>query len=761
MKCNRLKKWLIIFCALLPAAGSMACDSAPPKAEPAFDPEVRAVYAARLAKVKAQKPVKLSLEDPIVPESYRPIASNESYELFLNEDNLSVYVQSKQSGAVIESCLSDRNNDRENNKTWEGYMKSGLVLSAIVGSNNTFQADLYNTVHKKDIELYEDGFSSYIYYPEYQFGLLLDVRLEGSSIRALVPSDSIFEEDPERFISTITLYPMMAYTHLDDEPGYMLIPDGNGALIYLDDKDKRYSRGFSQRVYGPDVGFDDPSSRARLGGLRMVEEPNKILAPFFGMVHEAQQTACLGLIEKGAERATIEAQPNGAMVAYNRIYARFLIRDIYVQPLNNSSSNTYVAVERERSKSDLQVRWLLTEGEKADYSGLAECCRRYLSDKALLEPRDTSYHTRVDFLGTDREESFLSTKAVVMTTAAEAEAIRRDLKEAGAEGLLSVYKGWQKGGLYNVPIKTLKAERLLGGNSELASLVKAYEEDGGRLYLYDDLLRLNTQTHNAVFNVIKRINRRTFAERSPNNIYDEFCYVTPERIRQNAEAFAASADRQKFPNLAAAGIGSELFSYHYSGRYYDRFSTAEDFGNIAALLDEHFRLVLEEPFAYLWNQTEAFLDMPTQSSDYMYTDEDVPFLSMVLKGFMPMYSDYANFEGDPVKFKLQLLEAGVFPSFYVTEKKSSALINTDSSELYSTEYQTHRGTIVDWDREFRAFDDKVRGAHIQKHERRGPLVTVTYDNGTVLYINYSDQTVTHEGLAIPALSYETGEYNAE
>ena len=54
----------------------------------------------------------------------------------------------------------------------------------------------------------------------------------------------------------------MGYTFLDDKEGYMLIPDGNGALIYLDNKEGRYSTGFSQMIYGKDYGFTDSSKQS-------------------------------------------------------------------------------------------------------------------------------------------------------------------------------------------------------------------------------------------------------------------------------------------------------------------------------------------------------------------------------------------------------------------------------------------------------------------------------------------------------------------
>ena len=83
--------------------------------------------------------------------------------------------------------------------------------------------------------------------------------------------------------------------------------------------------------------------------------------------HTQEQTGYLAIVEKGEKRASIEAQPNGVMVNYNRCFAKFLMRDLYVQPLNNSNSGTVTQPEADRTHSDLQVRYILLSGDDANY----------------------------------------------------------------------------------------------------------------------------------------------------------------------------------------------------------------------------------------------------------------------------------------------------------------------------------------------------------------------------------------------------------
>lgn len=695
----------------------------------------------------------------ITMDDYEQVAESDSYRMYLYAPRLSIILENKETGELLESTLSDEKDDGNSNKTWNGYMKSGVVIQAIIGTTNTYQVDLLTCENTVDVTKTDNGFSAKIYFKEYEFGFTVDVSLEGDELTAGIKDESIVENKAETYISTISLFPFMGYSFLDDEEGYMLIPDGNGALIYLDNKEGRYTTGFSQMIYGKDTGFSDSTVKTYLWDeVDMVRNANQVIAPVFGMAHTNQQLAYLAVVEKGEKRASVEAHPNGVMVNYNRCFAKFLYRDIYVQPLNQSNSGTTINVEADRTHMDAQVRYLLLSGDEANYSGMAVGYRNYLLDNGLITIKDSSYNTRVDFLGTDREEFLMGTKAVTVTTTDNIEEIYGELKDAGVESLLSVYKGWQKGGLYNLPISKYKADNHIGGTGALTDLIKESAEDNYNLYLYNDALRVNPDTSNSTFNVVKKVNKRTFKEEFWSNVYDTYLYQTPERSSSTLEKFVNSYTKKGVNNLALEGITDTLFSSSQRGSYKTRYDCAESYENAIAAVDEKTNLLLQQPFAYLWNYTDAFLDMPLGSSDYMYVDEEVPFLSMTLKGILPMYSDYVNFEANKNEFFLQMIEAGVYPSFYITYENSSALIYTNSCDLYSTEYSTYKDTIVDYDAKLREVAQAVDGAFIVKHEKSDSGVTaVTYSNGVVIYVNYAEQDVTVDGVTVPAMSYKVGE----
>lgn len=692
-------------------------------------------------------------------EDYVVVAESDTYKLWYYEPRFSIKLENKLTGTVMESTVSDEKDDGTANKSWTGYMKSGLVIFAIIDTTNTYQVDM-NTVDNTIVTYkLDNGICAMISFPKYGFSLAVEVMLEDDELVVRVPDGSIVESKEKTYISTLALFPMLGYSYLGEKDGYMLIPDGNGALIYLDDKEGRYSSGFSRLVYGKDYGFEQTDTSSYLWDrYATVTSPNNVMAPIFGMAHTDCGQAYLAIVESGDERCSIDCQPNGVMINYNRCFARFLLRDIFVQPLNNSNSGTVKTVENDRMHADLQVRYCLLSGDEANYSGMANVYREYLLEKGLIKQADTAYKTRVDLLGSDREEFLLGTTAVTMTTVDNAEEIFSQLRQAGVSNVLSVYKGWQKGGIYALPIESYKADSAIGGTAGLTNLIKDQATQGYDVYLYNDALLVNDATTAFTFDVMKMVNKRTFKLESREQVYDLFYYLLPSKADGYLQRLVKDMAGEGISNLAIAGLSDTLFSYSSKGSYYSRSDTLAAFTKALAAAGENTNVILESPNAYLWQYTDAFLDMPLGSSDFLYVDQDIPFLSMVLKGVVPMYSQYVNFEANKTENFLQMVESGIYPSFYLTWEATSGLLYTNSSDLYSLEFETYRDTVVEYDAALRDLAQKTEGAHIIRHDSLAAgVVKVTYDNGVVIYVNYTERDYTADDVTVAALSYKVGE----
>jgi len=250
------------------------------------------------------------------------------------------------------------------------------------------------------------------------------------------------------------------------------------------------------------------------------------------------------------------------------------------------------------------------------------------------------------------------------------------------------------------------------------------------------------------------VNKRTFENETHGQVYDTFYYLMPGRSSINLTGLAKDLSSDGIGNIALSGITDTLFSYSSKGSYYSRTDTMDIYEDAVSAAGESCSIIAETPNAFLWKYSDAMLDMPLSSSDYLYLDREIPFLSMVFKGVIPTYSEYVNFEANKKENFLQMVESGVYPSFYITAEDSSKLIYTNSSDLYSLEYASYRDTIVEYDKALRDVAQKVGTAQIIRHEiLENGLVKVTYDNGVTVYVNYSGSAQSDGDMTVEALSY--------
>ncbi len=683
------------------------------------------------------------------------IAENAGYELYLKKEVMSVIVRDKETGATMESTVAE--DDGKSNPSWAGFMKCGINLDVQVG-NTTQQkkVDLISGKAEVNVTAIDGGFTAKLNYPQYEFGFELTVLLyDDGSIEASIPESSIYENSETNRIGNIYVFPMLGRTRLGETEGYMIVPDGNGALINLNDKEGRFSAPYSQRVFGSDVGITESFVLSLFWGkYETINESEYILAPVYGMVHSDSSMAYLAVITSGAEGATIMAYPNGVFTDYNWVSARFLKRTLYNEPTSNSGGSVVKVTDRFRY--DISVRYFFTKNEEANYAGLANRYRDYLLKTGTLVKKADDFRLRADFLGTDRESWMFTTKAVTMTTTDDIRRIYGELRDEGVTDLLTLYKGWQDGGICSLPVDSYDADKHIGGTRDLTRLMEEAKDAGIQFYLYVDALRANPDTTNTTFNVIKKIDTRLYTENTYKEVYESMRFLTPTRSGLLLGKLVDSMTKKGADHLALTGITNTMFSYRYSGTSYDRIDTAQMQATALEEIASKVSLALEEPIETYWKYMDSVIDMPVKDSDYIFTDESIPFLSIVFKGIVPMYSDYVNFEANKHEFFLKLVETGIYPSFYLTMEDATALYYTNSNDLYSSQYNVYKDTMIEYYKVLKEFNSHVAGATIDSHRIEGKLVTVGYSNGVTVTVDYSSYAFTVAKNGSVVMSYKVG-----
>ena len=509
-------------------------------------------------------------------------------------------------------------------------------------------------------------------------------------------------------------------------------------------------------MYGPDIGVGESYVLSLLwGSYETHNDAEMILAPIYGMVHTDDGMGYLAVIESGDEEASIYATPNGAYSDYNWITAAFRKCTTYIQPTSNSGGS--VTKVTDRIQYDINIRYMFVDGSDANYTGLAKRYRDYLLEKDELVRVEDDFKVRLDFLGLDVENWMLWKKDVPVTTVDNIREIYADLEKEGVTDILSIYKGWQDGGIFDLPVTEYDVDGSIGGARELSKLMDECAGKNIDFYLFADGVRANTETANTTFDTVKKMDKRLYTQDTYQNVYREFVYWTPQKSLENLQTLQKNLGKKGVDRIALSEIGNTMFTYTMGDTMQTRRVSKYLYEEALRQTSETMDLMLEAPVQCYWQYAKAIVDMPIADSDYIYTDQSVPFLSIALKGILPMYGDYVNFEANERAYFLKLVETGIYPSFYLTYENPSELIYTNSSDVYTSQYAVYRGQILSYYDELRQISGLTKNSMIANHEISDTGVTiVTYDNGVKLYINYNETESEADGVTVPALSYVIG-----
>lgn len=677
------------------------------------------------------------------------IASNDTFNLYLKEDILGLVIEEKDTGYT---CRTYRQDSSESmNDQWKGFSKSGIVVEVFNGRSPTPEfIDAINGAPDIRIERRQDGFDAVLSYEKQRISLRMCVRLTKQGVDVSVPADSIEEQDVYK-LSAIYLCPFFGAMKGSEKDGYMVVPEGAGALIDLKDHEKKYSTPYIKRIYGDN---DGTATLVASAGTLPVREPEKITAPIFGMTWQSDERGFLGIASKGAESAEIHAYPNGVITEYSWVGVRFIYREKYNMQM--SKTQAILTVEEDAFLRDIEVKFILADEEHAGYSGLAVLYREYLLENGLLSRAADQYRIKIDLFGSDRKKWLLFDKAVPMTTIAQADDMLEELLSMGVREILPVYKGWQKGGITkSCGSLTDKVDAGVGSAQKLKELAEKLAKEQIPLFLEQNALHAYSgRAYNTSKDVVKQVSQILLTKPTGKKPFESMYYLSPARSGRLLEIIEGKYTELGVGGYAVSELPGNLFSYYSGGKVFTRGETAAAHAEAVAGLPAGMRM-LEAPNSYLWQYMDYYYDMPLGTSNYAYLAAEVPFLPIVLKGYVPYWSSYINFEPNEEKNILKMLEYGAYPSFLMTWEDSGLLKKTNSSDIYSSQFSVLKDKVKEYYEELTPVFKKIEGVPIKRHSiRTEGTACVEYENGVEIRVNYTGTEQIIEGVKVAANAYD-------
>lgn len=560
-------------------------------------------------------------------------------------------------------------------------------------------------------------------------------------------------------IRDISILPYFGAAGPEDE-GYMLIPDGSGALIEFNNQKSSYGT-YSQDVYGRDPV---------LVLERSLRTAKNVLMPVYGA--SFGDHGFLAVAEKGGASASVNAMGAGTLTSFNNVYMTFRYRQS--MSATRSVANSYggngtlgstVVVDNGYSGGAYSLRYYLLEEDKADYVGMAETYREYLISQGMEKKESASEASLYLTLygGIEDTEYFLGVpyKSVEkLTSYQETRQILSELKAGGVEKLTVRYSGWQKEGLEaSVPTK-VKFESALGGSREYEELMEYAAQEGIRVFPEVDFMNfyksgaysvnsdaIQAATHDPAWQYTYDLNTGN------KNTEERWRMLTPTKSREAFTRFMEQKDKLGTENFCLGALGSTLYSDFTSrSSAIHRDDTLELWSGMVKEASEAFeRVMVDTGNIYAAMYADYVANVTSDSTGYNLTDETVPFWQIVLHGYVSYGTEPINLSPDPEKALLKALETGSNPGFSLIYGDALELVDTRYNFLYNAGWQGWKESIQEYYGEVEPVLNAVAGYEITGHERIADNAYRTdFGEAGSVYVNYGKKDVTADGVTIAA-----------
>ncbi len=674
-----------------------------------------------------------------IPDSFTQLAENDDFILYANQESLAIKVVDKRSGYVWHSNLDQKEEDDQLNKTWTAFAQSGISIDYLNQKAISDRASITNSDTTIDLKLNSDGFEADVTFQDPAISLTLKVALEKNGVSVEIPFESIKQDNEEYKLGIIYVYPFFGYTRFDDVPGYMFIPDGSGALIRFSASTKAKNM-FYGRYYGADLGM-----LSYLPFDAHIKRPLILSIPVFGMVHGYKQNAFIAVVEKGASYGELQVHPAGIITNFNFLYNTFIYNESYFQATNRSGAGV-TTIQKQTNRFDLKMHYRFLTGDQSDYVGMAGSYQEYLLDRGDLEQhveQKNNIGIKLEFLGAEKEKVLFWNRSIPMTTVEDIDQILSNLDIRNPD---VVYYGWQPLGASTMPPRKLEIDNSLGDEKALSALADQVEAQGGNFYLYLDpqAALMDEKGYSTRYDLAMSITNANITGYNRNKVNFYLNIMATQKLYDSLSADTSSSLNAGF---ALDSIGSMLFSDFKGDGVVNREEMILNYRELFA--DEAMDITFYKPNAYFFGMMNAYYDMPISNSGYLYTTDSVPFLEIVLAGYIPYYGTALNFSSDLRADLLRNADYGVYPAFFLTQEVTAKILNTSSSWIYTS-------SIAQWQNEvqnsYHWLDDLLSAVIGEKIIARKVLtegvVATQYSNGKQIIVNYTDNPYIYGDIVI-------------
>ena len=693
----------------------------------------------------------------------------------LKEDKLSIdvvpkYIEQEKMETMILDNLSKAQKDKllEYYRLYNGsYVRTkdgGVTQSAIKELQNLFYTVCGYTEEDLEADNAAGGYVSE--WNNLEIHISIEYVLDGKDLVVRVPVNEYYCNSEEAILNSFSVLPYFLSSTTEEE-GYMVLPDGSGAVIEFNNG-MTSAADYVSRVFGTDT---------LIGATKYDSTEYYANMPIIGMVYE--DYAYLAIVENGATLAEINTQISGKNDDYNKAYFKF-----YIQEMENVATmeNSAVSVNKftgDVFQENIVIRYQMLEKEEANYTGIAKNYQNYLIGQGVLSKDGMQENASLflDVLGATKEsKNFLGIPyqgIAKLTTFAETQKMMEYFAAANVKNMDVQLTGWANNGENHSDLTKLKIESVLGSKKQLNALANYAQTNGYSFYP-----TLNLQIAYAAKSMASKSATSSFAGKYASKFLsmeyaqigksqlgldslriNEFSgyLVSPNKLVSYVEKVMAQTGKLALSGIAVSDIGSLLVADYSTKEPVSRENAAKIENEAVGTLAGSYKVLLSNAYSYAWQYASAISDLPSRSNEFNVFSYDVPLLQLVLDGCMN-YSTTAlnhNTQKSNQEMLLKCIETRMNPKFVLMQAEMKDLTYTEEYfDLLSVNFDDWKERIVEIYNEYNAFYQVVKGAEIENHETvYKNVVKVTYTNGVTVYVNYAKRPYMVDGNIIAASSY--------
>ena len=705
-----------------------------------------------------------------VLEDGKVVASNSKYSLQYAADTASVKLVDNETGTIWDVCPKSEGEVQYDSfglpigdhvyvqsALEVGYMDTNIRGggNASVTSYEGVVDDSSSSIVVKEIE---NGITVEYYFDAQKFMIPVDYVLKGDYLSISVDSTKI-QEDTLR-VTYITLAPFLNAAENDGENSYLFIPSGSGALMNVNSYSEQGLR-YSAYVYGDDYSMENKY---------IVSEEKEIRLPVYG--YKSGEKGGFTIIDNGAETAMLNTIVGCTPYKFSTIYPTFTLRG-YTNHKARSYNNTYYAniYPENMIEGTFSIRFYPLSGETANYSGMADIYRNYLIDEKGLTETDNEKAVNVSLVGgTQIVKSFLGIpykKVYATTTVDQASSIITELSEK-VSNLSVKLKGFGETGVDIGKIGgDFSLNSNLGSADELKNLSSLCSDKNVDLYFDYDLVRFNDSGNgfstysDAVMNagVIKAENYVPDKANRSNNVEQTYRMLRQIYFGDAIEKAINQNSKWNVNGVSLETLTSMTYSDYSNYRETVDYNARHGFSNavtevIKQIKDNGQKLMAYDANEYAAVAADIISDVPVSSDKGYAFAEDVPFYSMVFKGYVPMATESINMAPNPQKAVLGAIEGGLGLNYTIINQWDNTLIDAVYPYFYGTSYESVKEDMLSTYGDLAVYYQSIKGSKIVSNNVIASGVHCTvFDNGVTVYVNYNGNAVDTAVGTVEALSY--------